>query len=101
MVYSISMKVCCSCKKKVMDAEKPGRSEACPQCGADLRCCRNCRFYDLQAYNQCRETQAERVLEKDRGNFCDYFFFKDSLEAAAPDSLKQEKRNPLDTLFKK
>lgn len=101
MVYSISMKVCYSCKKQVMAAEKPGRSEACPQCGADLRCCRNCRFYDVKAYNQCRETQAERVLEKDRGNFCDYFSFKDSLEAAAPDSLKQEKRNPLDTLFKK
>lgn len=41
------------------------------------------------------------MLDKDRGNFCDYFSFKDSSDTMAQDSLKQEKQNPLDTIFKK
>lgn len=50
-----------------------GRSARCERCGADLRCCRNCRFYDRSAYNECSEPSAERVVDKDRANFCDYF----------------------------
>jgi hypothetical protein len=95
------MKACYSCKLPVAVVEKPGRSETCSQCGADLRCCFNCRFYDQKAYNQCRENQAERVLDKDRGNFCDYFSFQDSSSAAAGGRIQQEKQNPLDTFFKK
>ena len=53
--------------------ERVGRQEACPRCDSDLHCCRNCRFRDPGAHNQCRETQAEWVKEKDRSNFCDYF----------------------------
>ncbi len=50
-----------------------GRSARCRRCGADLRCCNNCRFCDASAYNECGEPSAERVVEKDRANFCDYF----------------------------
>lgn len=57
-----------------LEVEPPvGRSARCPACGADLRCCRNCRFHDLASYNECAEPSAERVLEKDRANYCDYF----------------------------
>jgi hypothetical protein len=49
------------------------RSARCARCGADLRCCLNCRFHESSAYNECLEPSAERVLEKDRANFCDYF----------------------------
>ena len=56
-----------------LGVERVGRQEACPRCDADLHCCRNCRFRDPGAHNQCRETQAEWVKEKDRSNFCDYF----------------------------
>lgn len=57
-----------------LEMEPPlGRSARCPHCGSDLRCCRNCRFHDLSSYNECSEPSAERVLEKDRANFCDYF----------------------------
>lgn len=38
-----------------------------------MRCCRNCAHYDVGYNNQCREPQAERQVEKERGNFCDYF----------------------------
>lgn len=50
-----------------------GRRDACLSCGADLRCCRNCRFHDPAMHNECREPQAERQVDKERGNFCDWF----------------------------
>jgi len=35
-----------------------------------------CGFYDTSAYNECRESNADRILEKEKSNFCDYFVFK-------------------------
>lgn len=76
-----------------------GRSETCTKCGNDLRVCLNCVHYDPRSYNECREPQAERVVEKNRRNFCDYFSIgRDSSGAKADpkaDALKK-----LDDLFK-
>lgn len=72
------MKVCFSCKNEVSIDGRPGRGDECPRCGADLKVCRNCRHYDRASYNECRESSAERVVEKERANFCDYFEFTDS-----------------------
>lgn len=69
------MKKCFSCGKPLEISGKPGRRDDCPSCGADLRTCYNCRFYDKNAYNECSEPVAERVVEKDKANFCDYFDF--------------------------
>ena len=49
-----------------------GRHEECPKCFANLRCCRMCQFFDKTAYNDCREPMANRILEKENANFCDY-----------------------------
>tara|TARA_Y100001970_G_scaffold125403_1_gene155155 strand:+ start:213 stop:482 length:270 start_codon:yes stop_codon:yes gene_type:complete len=35
--------------------------------------CLNCKFWDLDYSNQCRENQAELVREKDKANFCEYY----------------------------
>lgn len=77
-----------------------GRKDTCPCCDADLRCCLNCRFFDGRVYNQCRESQAERVLDKDRSNFCEYFIFRDDDSEREP-TAKQAARDKLETLFKK
>jgi len=50
-----------------------GRRDECESCGAQLHCCRNCAFYAESAYNQCSEPSAERVVDKDASNFCDWF----------------------------
>ena len=93
--------MCHNCSTQLETDETPGRTETCPNCDADLHCCLNCRFYDPSIYNECRESQAERVLDKDRSNFCDYFSFRQE-EAPQPKAKKsQEKVNPLDALFKK
>ena len=84
-----------------MEIKTPvGRKDVCPSCGSDLRCCLNCTFHALGTYNECKEPQAERVVEKERSNFCDYFIFRDAVsdnqEKAAGDSLKAK----LTSLFK-
>ncbi|MBN1548701.1 MAG: hypothetical protein JW902_18775 [Syntrophaceae bacterium] len=94
------MKRCHQCLKEVAVQKVIGRKDTCPFCSAELRCCLNCRFYDPQVYNQCRESQAERVLEKDRSNFCDYFNFKEA-EAEPELAAKQTARDKLESLFKK
>ncbi len=91
--------ICHNCGREVDAGAKPGRADACPFCGSDLRCCSNCRFFEPGAYNQCLETQAERVVEKDRSNFCDYFQLNNEREIIKEDFPK--KQNPLDSLFKK
>lgn len=95
------MKRCHQCQKELSIADRVGRAETCPFCGTDLRCCRNCAFYDVGSYNQCREPQAERVLEKERSNFCDYFIFRDSSRDKQARNKKSDAKDKLDSLFKK
>lgn len=78
-----------------------GRQETCPSCGADLHVCLNCTFYSPGAYNECREPQAERVVEKKRSNFCDFFSFAAGGAREKGASPKDDARTRLDALFKK
>ncbi len=81
--------------------QKAGFHETCTRCGRDLHVCRNCRFYEPNAYNECRETQAERVIAKDRANFCEYFEFGEAKKAGKADVQKKDPRAALANLFKK
>lgn len=65
--------ICFSCRTKNSYRDRVGRRDECLQCRADLHCCKNCRFYDSTAYNQCRETSADVVREKEESNFCDFY----------------------------
>jgi len=75
------------------------RSEECPNCYADLRCCFMCHFYDKNSYNECREPTADRITEKEKANFCDHFKLKSG--SLNPLDLKQNAVNAADALFKK
>ncbi len=94
------MKTCHACKKELSAEVKVGRKDACPSCGADLRCCLNCMFFDRTVSKQCRETVTELVREKEKANFCDYFVFMENRIAAA-DAGSLQARKALDDLFKK
>lgn len=65
--------ICFSCNKELTFSGLIGRREECPHCRADVHVCKNCEHYDPKVYNECRETAADVVREKDRANFCDYF----------------------------
>src|SRR3954471_12518273 len=80
-----------------------GRQDSCPKCGRDTRTCKGCIHYEPSPNNACREPQAERVVDKEKANFCDYFkpssgpgggaASRDSMKAAA-DALFKKKRYP-------
>jgi hypothetical protein len=65
--------VCHKCSEKMTFQERVPLREECPKCREDVHVCKNCAFYDPKAYNECREPQAEVVMEKDRANRCEYF----------------------------
>jgi hypothetical protein len=91
---------CFSCRKELSFSDAQiGRREECPHCRADVHVCKNCHFYDVTAYNECREPSADVMREKDRANFCDYFTArKGSLgELSSADRMKAA----AEALFKK
>jgi hypothetical protein len=92
--------ICHRCGNDIGRLERIGRRDACLQCGADLHCCRNCRFYAPGSHNDCLETQAERQVDKVAGNFCEYFAFRVGPAGAAM-SPGAATRAKLDALFGK
>ena len=90
---------CAFCGVRLEEPEKIGRSDTCPRCGKDLRCCKQCKFYDPHAYNDCREVLAERIVDKERANFCDYFLPRGSSRGSVNKVL--EAKEALEALFKK
>lgn len=64
-----------------------------------MRVCLNCIHYDRSSYNECREPQAERVLDKDRRNQCDYFSLRKNGVAGRASSSDDAKKR-LAELFK-
>lgn len=95
------MVFCHHCSKTVDTGERVGRQESCPHCGWDLHVCYNCHHYDTQAYNECRESQADRVLEKAKANFCDYFAPSPVSMVAGATPKKENIKSKFDALFKK
>lgn len=75
------------------------RENRCPGCGRATHACRNCRFFMPGKPNECMEPLVERVVEKDRANFCDYFeAARRNGENAGPSA--DELRQAAEDLFK-
>jgi hypothetical protein len=93
---------CWKCGRRVETLERISFRENCPQCDWPVHACRNCAHYDPTYNNQCRETMAERVVDKERANFCEYFApAADRRLAGSEPSPASAARNRLDALFKK
>jgi hypothetical protein len=81
-------------------ADRIGVRETCERCGGWVHCCRNCELYAPGLSNDCREPGAERVVDKEQGNFCDFFRlagFVRSPERTAPGDARAQ----LEALFRK
>ena len=87
-------KITCHNCNHSWQADSIGRRDDCPQCGWDAHVCRNCKFFDEKSYNDCREPQADRVLDKIKSNYCEYF------AAGAPGGAAQGKDDPMAALNK-
>ena len=90
---------CWSCRQSTEMEDKIKRNDECPHCRADMHSCKNCQYYDPGAHNDCKETIAEYVPDKERSNFCGMFkAFEGEREAPADVNAAKAK---LDALFKK
>lgn len=91
--------VCWSCRQPTDMEDKVIRADECPHCRADMRSCKNCQYYDPGAHNDCSETIAEYVPDKERSNFCGmYKPFEGEREAPVDIDAAKAK---LEALFRK
>ena len=81
------------------DGKRIGRSDECERCHFDLHSCLMCIFYSPGAYNDCSEPVAERVSEKSRSNFCDYFEI--TSDQHKKKDTRSEERSKAEALFGK
>jgi hypothetical protein len=90
---------CYHCKKNIpiLGVLQVTRTEECPYCARALHCCKMCKFFDSRVYNECKESNADRVVDKEKANFCDYFtLVNGKRDEAELENLK----SAADSLFK-
>ncbi len=94
--------ICHACGREVRLFGVVGRGDACPECRADLHCCRNCRHFDTGKAHECREPIADPVRDKAAANHCEFFQpnTKVPLTTRSGPSAK-DSRKAFDDLFKK
>lgn len=89
---------CWNCGNALESADY-GRQEVCSKCNRYTHACKNCEFHDRAYNNECRESAAERVVDKEKFNFCDYF--KPKSQAGAGAKSKDALKAAAEALFKK
>ena len=91
---------CWKCGEQLLDEPLPlARLAECPGCRSQLHVCRMCEFFDTAVADSCREPVADRVLEKERANFCGYLRISSRKWVASDTSTSDQARQDLDALF--
>ncbi len=90
--------ICWKCKREI-NIDKPARSDECPLCSADLHVCAACDFFEKGMHNDCRESSAEYIADKEKANFCDYFRVSKKSAGNASSSASAAAKNAFNALF--
>lgn len=95
------MKQCYHCHAGFADDYKAYRSSTCPDCGRDVKVCKNCNFYAPGMQHDCRESIQDPVKDKELSNFCDYFVFRNSNQTDPENSNNKadKARDSFNSLF--
>jgi hypothetical protein len=93
------MKVCHKCNRELGFESRVLRSERCHWCDADLHCCKNCRFWDPNAHNECREVGTALIRDREAANYCGSFEFLEGNRGDVNAEANAAKKK-LDDLFK-
>ncbi|MEZ4814617.1 MAG: hypothetical protein R3A80_05355 [Bdellovibrionota bacterium] len=96
------MTKCFKCQENLESylVSKVSRQDTCPKCGQDIRCCKNCSFYEPNAHWECREEVSEHILDKEKSNFCD-FYKLGATHTGASSKNKSDLMSAAEALFKK
>lgn len=90
---------CWKCHHEIDLSIKISRTDECPNCGNDLHVCKNCRFWDPGAHNECRNDHTPFIRDREKANFCMAFEFKPVDEEH--DAEATDARARLEALFSK
>lgn len=90
---------CWNCRAEIDLSVKVGRHDNCPACDADLRCCKNCRFWDRSYHNECRENVSTFIRDREKANFCSSFEYRRDTDAERSEA--DDARARLEAMFKK
>jgi len=88
----------CSVCNRVHPGDAIAFDATCEGCGAALHTCRNCRYFDASAPNECTEAVEVRVPRKTEANECDRFEPKRIQSIGAKDDPSDAK-SAFDALF--
>lgn len=91
---------CYRCGASLAELSLPiSRHDECPSCTVYLHVCKMCEFYDSTVPKQCREDDAEEVIEKEKLNFCEWFKPGEVVFDAARSKKEAEAKDALGALF--
>lgn len=91
---------CWKCGADLKSVPRPfSRFAECPGCKMELHVCRMCRHYDLRYVGQCNHDFADKVLIKDKANFCSHFKPSPHAFEGAGDPEKEKAEQALQSLF--
>jgi len=92
--------LCYRCGASLAELSLPlSRQDECPTCSVYLHVCKMCALYDPGVPRQCREDDAEEVIEKERLNFCEWFKPGDDVFDAARAKQQTKAKDALAALF--
>lgn len=94
---------CFKCQKENSVIDKVHFRDDCQSCGQDLHCCRQCQNYDEGSYNECRDSSADRILDKEKANYCDFYLAKTkgAAQGLSASPSKSDLLAQAEALFKK
>ena len=91
---------CFRCGASLASLSLPlSRQDECPDCSAHLHVCKMCRHFDVTVPKQCREDDAEEVIEKARLNFCEWYVPSEDAFDPTGKAAADRARQSLDVLF--
>ncbi|MCM3872776.1 MAG: hypothetical protein ND895_19015 [Pyrinomonadaceae bacterium] len=90
---------CASCGAKV--PPNINVDSSCPNCKADLHCCRQCTYFDPGARFECRKPIAARIVNKQARNTCELFAARIVVERETSSGPPTDARQAFANLFKK
>ncbi len=95
--------MCWNCGRPTGITGSVTRSDSCPNCLADLRCCRGCRHFDPTRRFQCRESVDTNIPNKEKNNFCEFYQFRDVVKGpggiSSHKDTKDSRKKTFDDLF--
>lgn len=91
---------CWKCGAGLKSVPRPfSRFAECPKCKKELHVCRMCRHYDLRYVGHCNHDFADKVLVKDKANFCSHFKPSPFAFEGSGDPEREKAQEELQSIF--